>query len=142
MELTINTTLKFKTTDCITCGVHIVLEEAFYTQRKNDHVNFYCPNGHGQHFAAETEAERLRKALRMAELAREKAEKERAAAWAGEQAALRAKAKTEAENKRKARRTAAGVCTCCNRTFKQLAAHMKSQHPEKVNEALQDHQPR
>ena len=26
-------------------------------------------------------------------------------------------------------RTKAGICPCCNRTFKQLAAHMKSQHP-------------
>lgn len=28
------------------------------------------------------------------------------------------------------RRTAAGTCQCCNRTFKQLAAHMKNKHPE------------
>lgn len=27
-------------------------------------------------------------------------------------------------------RAANGVCPCCNRTFKQLAAHMSSQHPK------------
>lgn len=33
-------------------------------------------------------------------------------------------AKTRLKNRAKA-----GVCPCCNRTFKQLAAHMKTQHP-------------
>jgi hypothetical protein len=28
---------------------------------------------------------------------------------------------------------AAGVCPCCKRTVKQLAAHMKEKHPEFVN---------
>lgn len=27
-------------------------------------------------------------------------------------------------------RAAAGVCPCCNRTFSQLATHMKKQHPD------------
>ena len=34
-------------------------------------------------------------------------------------------AKTRLKN-----RVASGVCPCCNRTFKQLAAHMSRQHPE------------
>jgi uncharacterized Zn finger protein (UPF0148 family) len=28
------------------------------------------------------------------------------------------------------KRASNGVCPCCNRTFKQLAAHMKTKHPE------------
>ena len=30
---------------------------------------------------------------------------------------------------RQKKRAAAGVCPCCNRTFKQLARHMERKHP-------------
>lgn len=40
------------------------------------------------------------------------------------------------KNARKAKslsdRAHAGVCPCCNRTFKQLAAHMKTKHPDET----------
>ena len=32
-------------------------------------------------------------------------------------------------------RVAHGVCPCCNRTFKQLARHMKTKHPDYVEAA-------
>jgi DNA repair exonuclease SbcCD ATPase subunit len=41
-------------------------------------------------------------------------------------------AKTRFRNERDKLRTraAAGVCPCCGRTFKQLARHMQSKHPD------------
>lgn len=45
-------------------------------------------------------------------------------------AARLAEAAREAERLR--RRTAAGVCPCCNRSFVQLARHMKTKHPDHV----------
>jgi hypothetical protein len=36
------------------------------------------------------------------------------------------------------KRAKAGVCPCCNRTFKQLAAHMASQHPTFTPMELED----
>jgi hypothetical protein len=44
--------------------------------------------------------------------------------------AINAQKKSEAELRRIQKRTAAGVCPCCNRTFQQLARHMKTRHPE------------
>ena len=40
-----------------------------------------------------------------------------------------ARAEKGAKTKLK-KRVAAGVCPCCNRAFKQLAAHMKNMHPK------------
>lgn len=49
---------------------------------------------------------------------------------AGKQAAERRAANAEAALARSQKRAKAGVCPCCHRTFKQLAAHMKSKHPQ------------
>jgi hypothetical protein len=39
------------------------------------------------------------------------------------------------ESGRLKRRAAAGTCPCCNRTFRQLTAHIKNKHPEFMAEA-------
>jgi chemotaxis response regulator CheB len=39
---------------------------------------------------------------------------------------------TRAQLTKTKKRVANGVCPCCNRTFKQLARHMKAKHPEFV----------
>lgn len=36
---------------------------------------------------------------------------------------------------KKLNRVSAGTCPCCNRSFKQLAAHMKNKHPDYVDKA-------
>ena len=33
------------------------------------------------------------------------------------------------------KRVANGVCPCCNRTFKDLAAHMSTQHPDYIEQS-------
>lgn len=121
------TSLGFKTTTCITCGVVIAMPTDMYDHRLKNQSNFYCPNGHSQHFVGETEEQRLRRRLE---------EKERSLAWEKERAAsldkqLRA-AQTKARNLKK--RIGAGVCPCCQRTFKQLAAHMAHKHPDYKDE--------
>lgn len=42
----------------------------------------------------------------------------------------RAEHKVKRELKRVNTRVSAGVCPCCNRTFQQLARHMKCKHPD------------
>ncbi len=42
--------------------------------------------------------------------------------------------KAEKATKRLQKRTAAGTCPCCQRTFANMAEHMKHQHPEFVSE--------
>ena len=106
------------------------ISSTFERERRRDHETFYCPAGHKQHFPAKSDLEKLRdqvaakdEALRNAEHERDM-ERTRAA-----NIAKKLKA-TETKTATAAKRTAAGVCTCCNRTFKQLAAHMKNKHPE------------
>jgi len=42
---------------------------------------------------------------------------------------VRNEMKANTELKRVKRRINGGVCTCCNRTFTNLARHMKTKHP-------------
>jgi DNA repair exonuclease SbcCD ATPase subunit len=123
----IQTTLYYKTTNCITCGCHIALESEYYSKRLEDRKEFYCPNGHSQYFSGETEAEKLKRQL---------ADKERALNWERERASSLNKQLVRAQNatKRLKKRAAAGVCPCCQRTVRQLASHMQSKHPEFVTE--------
>lgn len=96
-----------------------------------NHQTFYCTFGHPQVFAeGETEADKLRRERnrlkqneawyesRLKEL-REEAEhqRNRANGYKGHATRIMKRAK-------------AGVCPCCNRTFKQLAQHMATQHPQ------------
>jgi hypothetical protein len=47
---------------CINCGIPFWITIKDKVRLQNSHEDFYCPRGHGQHYAKETEAERLRKA--------------------------------------------------------------------------------
>ena len=63
---------------CITCGGPIAFAEGFEAAHRLNHEWFYCPAGHPAHYAAETDAERLRKELTEAqELANAEANKRR-----------------------------------------------------------------
>lgn len=119
-----------ETLECCECGVTFALPEKFIRERRNDHLMFYCPSGHRQHFAQETAEEKLRRQVkqyqRQAELLQAEATFERDQRQAAEKS-LRA---TKATLTKTRKRVAAGVCPCCNRTFQNLARHMDGQHPE------------
>lgn len=110
------------TISCQTCGLYFMVPFALEKRWRRDHSHFYCPNGHGLVFRADSDVERLRK-----ENDRLRKEKE----WA-EQATKRADEAATAASKRLSRlkwRARHGVCPCCKRTFRQLARHMASRHP-------------
>lgn len=125
--------VQVRTTTCCNeqCGVTFAMDANFYRERLEDGRNFYCPNGHPQHFAESRQAQ-LDRAIRE----RNQARQERDVAQANERAE-RARANHEQKCRKAARTTlrkareriAAGVCPCCTRTFQQLARHMKSKHP-------------
>lgn len=48
---------------CITCGISWAVPLPFQQKRKKDHVTYFCPNGHGQHWTGKSEEERLRDEL-------------------------------------------------------------------------------
>src|SRR4029434_11006197 len=107
------------TLHCSHCNVLFAITADFEKRARQKRTNFYCPNGHSQWYPGKTEKELRQDAERRLASAQEDVR------------ILRARiTKAEAEAKRQAKRTAGGVCPCCNRSFVQLARHMKSQHPD------------
>lgn len=121
----------FVTVKCCACGEQFGMAQGSYDTLTKSCATFHCPFGHAQHFnlgpseADELRRERDRLKQQMAykedqlREARERAEKERhrANGYKGHATRITKRAK-------------AGVCPCCNRTFKQLAAHMANKHPQ------------
>lgn len=105
---------------CCDCGVGFAVPEYFDKMRRNDGKLFYCPNGHSQSYSVST-VQRLEKQLADAERSKQFERNQRFEA----EAAL---AKAERAAHRLKKRIAAGVCPCCNRTFGDLARHMKTKH--------------
>ncbi len=111
------------------CGVPHAIPKSLYDLQRRQFDNgetvtgVYCPSGHSHIPAGTGKAVRLEK-----ELMQERQRLDQVSA------ALRSaeadKAKMQAEAKRLKKRASNGVCPCCHRTVKQLAAHMKTKHPE------------
>lgn len=122
-EVIVQHQVSLKTTECYKCGVIFGMPSDLYDYRRNDHQNFYCPNGHGQIFAAKSEAEKLREQL---------AEEKRKLAHSQWEVITAQSAKEAAEKKAQklAKRIKNGACPCCHRQFTQLTRHMASKHPE------------
>lgn len=106
---------------CIECGIEFAIPSGYRRQRLEDHRGFHCPNGHSQFFAGETEAQKLQKQLDIEKRKLEFERNQRATLEAQLSAAVK-------KTKRLTHRVECGVCPHCQRTFKQLAAHMKSKH--------------
>ncbi len=113
---------------CPTCGITYAGPMRFFENRRQTGGGWWCPNGHSLSFT-KTEAERLREKVeaekRNTNFWRERSQTARKEA---EHEAARANGYKGALTKVK-KRVGNGVCPCCNRTFKDLARHMESQHP-------------
>jgi elongation factor P hydroxylase len=118
------------------CGVLFAMTEDFDRARREDHRWWYCPNGHQQQYSGKTEAEKLKEQLAEERRQRQRAE-QNIAYWQDEASEHREKAEHERRRAngykghatRISKRVKNGVCICCNRTFKDLAAHMATKHP-------------
>lgn len=113
--------------ECCDCHITFAVTTTFQKARQKDHNSFYCPMGHSQYYSNQSEEEKLRNQLRIEREYKEEYREERdrlkgsLIATKGHQTRLR-------------KRIANGVCPCCKRNFKNLAGHMKSQHPDFVNQ--------
>jgi hypothetical protein len=113
-----------ETQTCGACGIEFAAPKSFFDERRKDHKkNWYCPNGHARIFTGETEAERLAREL---EAERNAAARLRADLGAKTKSVIALRGQVTKSRKR----AAAGVCPCCKRTFRQLAAHMGMKHPD------------
>lgn len=113
--------------ECITCGVPYAVSEAVFNQHVAEGGYHTCPNGHHQGWdKGGCERERLR---------RERDRLKQDAARLQDEISTQRRRAEDAEEKIVAakRRSAAGVCPCCNRTFSALARHMKTKHPTVIS---------
>jgi hypothetical protein len=111
---------RFRIESCYACGVQFGIPAALNDTHRRDKQTFYCPNGHGQVYAdtlADT-VRRLQKDLGEALTARDRAEREKAAAEAAKAALLA--------------RVHKGVCPHCRRSFTNLRRHVATKHPTRA----------
>ena len=116
----------------ITCGVcggvYAILER--YRQHKAEQGGYwhcpYCQNTWG--FSKEVSL--IEKAQREARTANDMLARERAE---HEQTTMSLRAHKAAKTRLK-NRIANGICPCCNRYFKNLHKHIKTEHPKFINE--------
>ena len=108
---------------CCNCSMLFAIPLDYQTRRRDDHATFYCPSGHPQYYQRPTEATRLKRELeRKAQML--EAEQARALTLARD---LKA---TATAHKRMRTRIQNGICPCCNRTFQNLLAHMRTEHAD------------
>lgn len=113
------TSVTMVTESCCECGNLFAMTEAFAQQRQSDRARFYCPNGHGQAYLESTEQQLRRRLANVEEDLRiTKVDQ----------------AKTERDLRRALARAGNGVCPCCHRSFPALADHVRSQHPDFVDD--------
>ena len=135
-------TVELVTDTCCVCQVPFALPADLVRRAREDtEVWYYCPNGHRQHYE-EDEAARLRRKLAAEKSARERAEASRDAARAdavhqGDQrrAAERQVTAYKGTVTRMRKRAGAGLCQECQRSFENVARHMKAKHPEYTAES-------
>lgn len=123
--------MELEAKSCPSCGLVYGVPKDWFAAKSRQHdrgdkdVQWFCPNGHATVFSREAESVVLRREVerykqQMARLEQEAAD------------AIAAEGRAKAEIRRQARRAVAGVCPCCNRTFRQLATHMRHMHPAEV----------
>jgi DNA repair exonuclease SbcCD ATPase subunit len=120
---------------CCQCKTNIVLPKELYEVAKTGapKVTFYCPYGHAQVFAkGETEADKLRR--ERDRLAQQVAQRDDEIKWQKDQREHSERQLSAARGQitKIKKRSSAGTCPCCSRTFANMAEHMKHQHPEFV----------
>lgn len=128
--LTLQTETEFFIESCFTCGCQFAMTRDFYDNRQRNKDSFYCPAGHAQHYTGKSDRELRREAE-----ARERAALDQLQAAEAENRRIKREAAVErkaaaTEQSRLAQRSRGGVCPCCDRSFVQLARHMKTKHPE------------
>lgn len=109
---------------CGTCGVIHAIPKAMHDNCLEEGGFWTCPNGHRRGYR---EGRKAREAV-----VRERDRLKQQVAQLNDAiaAANRKTEKVAKEASRLKKRSKAGVCLCCNRTFSNMAAHMKTKHPD------------
>jgi hypothetical protein len=119
--------------ECRTCGCVSTVPEIVNDQLRAEGGYRSCPSGHQWGWTKETcEREKLRQERDRLKQDQARLEEEAKQAWATASALRERADKAEKATKRLKKRSSAGTCPCCARTFSNMAEHMKHQHPEFV----------
>jgi hypothetical protein len=120
---------------CRTCGVFSTCPQAVYEEQRAEGGFHHCSNGHQWGWTKEnSEREKLRRERdRLKQETARLEDARREAVESANRETARADA-AERKAKRLTKRAAAGTCPCCQRTFSNMASHMKQRHPEFVAE--------
>lgn len=133
MEIVILHGIRCVVLDCGSCGVPFTMPELVYNTQVEEGGFHTCPNGHtrGWDKSRSRREEERREQERLKQSVAQKNDEiaELKAATSRLNAAVTA---AKGESTKLKKRAAAGVCPCCHRRIWQMAAHMKSKHPEFV----------
>lgn len=125
--------IELSTINCGQCGGTYAINERFRKQCQEHSRSWHCPYcdcswGYRGPTAAERERAKrleLERRLRCEEANHERTREEL------DHTEHRRRAEKAAKTRIK-RRVGAGLCPCCNRSFRNLAEHMKTKHPSEV----------
>lgn len=117
---------------CAECGVRSSMPRSLNNWYREDaRRSFCCPKGHRQHYSNDdNDIEKMRRQRDRLKQSAAHLEDMRKQANDRADAAERSASAYKGAATRLKNRAKAGVCPCCNRTFQNLARHMKSQHPD------------
>lgn len=132
MSLTATTTFEIET--CCRCGMQFAVTSEFRQRRRDDHGDFYCPSGHGQHYTGKSDAQKERERADRLSAALDRAERRAANAEENTRIERVSHAATKGQLTKTRKRIANGVCPCCHRSFANVKRHMDSQHPDYAEE--------
>ena len=114
---------------CCTCGIPFGMPDYHQKKLKQKGGDFYCPNGHGQHYT-NPEIPELKKRLKAAEEGKQLYKQWYQAEQSDHDYTRRRLSATKGVLTKTKKRIANGVCPCCNRHFVNLQRHMETKHPE------------
>lgn len=132
MSQTLNYTKQLITEDCYSCGVTFAMPADLRARRLEDHRNFWCPNGHSQHYVGKTEAQKAEEQAERYKVQRDNMTRQLAQADQRLAEAKRSHAATKGQLTRAVKRSEKGVCLHCNRHFVNVEKHMRGQHQEQM----------
>lgn len=112
------------------CGVHFGMTSDFVDRRKQDHEEWYCPNGHNQYFPSKSREELLKQEIVQKNEALEYMQRAKDALHNKVTTLTHSVRAQKAAKTKILNRVKNGVCPCCNRTFVDLQRHFKTKHPD------------
>lgn len=117
-----------------TCAMTFAVPLNWRDQKIRDHSDFYCPNGHAQHFLKKSREEELKE-----ELARTKATisyyRTRNTSLEERQTTLQRRVAAQKGVATRLRNKAiAGECAFCHERFANVADHVQAEHPSEASE--------